>query len=434
MHRLPHLLDHLQERLDQPRRHGVRLVQQRRDQAGIGYPKEWENQEKWKGGWVRAADVFDPPRIGGKFRVLANIFPNPTCPRSTTTNRSTSTTSTAYRAQGRAPAGGAPASLVSGQRMEKIEWGPNWEEILGTGFAKRRKGQELRPGQADICGEYENTFMMYLPRLCEKPEPGVRGVLPERGDLQARGGRHRPDRPGQVPRLADVHLRLPDKKIYFNWKSVKSEKCIFCYPRIEAGQPTVCSETCVRRILPRRAALRRRPYHGVGQLRRTSAAVRKQLEIFLDPFDPAVIAQAQGWGGRQRHRGGRSRRKYKLAMDWLALPLHPEYRTLPMVWYVPPLSPIQNAAAEGTSAATGRSRTSVVAHPVRSTWPAAHRRRHRAGTAGAQAPAGDARLQARRAASEGRQDLEVLAKVRLSVEQVEEDVPLPPSPTTRIAS
>jgi nitrate reductase beta subunit len=27
----------------------------------------------------------------------------------------------------------------------------------------------------------------------------------------------------------------------------------------------------------------------------------------------------------------------------VALPLHPEYRTLPMVWYVPPLSPIVNA-------------------------------------------------------------------------------------------
>jgi len=24
----------------------------------------------------------------------------------------------------------------------------------------------------------------------------------------------------------------------------------------------------------------------------------------------------------------------------VALPLHPEYRTLPMVWYVPPLSPV----------------------------------------------------------------------------------------------
>ena len=35
-------------------------------------------------------------------------------------------------------------------------------------------------------------------------------------------------------------------------------------------------------------------------------------------------------------------------MDWkLALPLHPEYRTLPMVWYVPPLSPIQSFADAG---------------------------------------------------------------------------------------
>jgi nitrate reductase / nitrite oxidoreductase, beta subunit len=37
-----------------------------------------------------------------------------------------------------------------------------------------------------------------------------------------------------------------------------------------------------------------------------------------------------------------------MAMDWkIAFPLHPEYRTLPMVWYVPPLSPIQSAAAKG---------------------------------------------------------------------------------------
>ena len=51
-----------------------------------------------------------------------------------------------------------------------------------------------------------------------------------------------------MPRLAYVHHRLPVQKIYFNWKSGKSEKCIFCYPRIEAGMPTVCSESCVGRI------------------------------------------------------------------------------------------------------------------------------------------------------------------------------------------
>jgi nitrate reductase beta subunit len=37
-----------------------------------------------------------------------------------------------------------------------------------------------------------------------------------------------------------------------------------------------------------------------------------------------------------------------MAMEWkIAFPLHPEYRTLPMVWYVPPLSPIQSAAEAG---------------------------------------------------------------------------------------
>jgi nitrate reductase beta subunit len=39
---------------------------------------------------------------------------------------------------------------------------------------------------------------------------------------------------------------------------------------------------------------------------------------------------------------------YKMAVEWkVALPLHPEYRTLPMVWYVPPLSPITAAANAG---------------------------------------------------------------------------------------
>jgi nitrate reductase beta subunit len=32
-----------------------------------------------------------------------------------------------------------------------------------------------------------------------------------------------------------------------------------------------------------------------------------------------------------------------MAVDWkIAFPLHPEFRTLPMIWYVPPLSPVQS--------------------------------------------------------------------------------------------
>ena len=45
---------------------------------------------------------------------------------------------------------------------------------------------------------------------------------------------------------------------------------------------------------------------------------------------------------------------WKMAMEWkVAFPLHPEYRTLPMVWYIPPLSPIQNAAEAGSIGVDG---------------------------------------------------------------------------------
>jgi len=37
----------------------------------------------------------------------------------------------------------------------------------------------------------------------------------------------------------------------------------------------------------------------------------------------------------------------------VAFPLHPEYRTLPMVWYIPPLSPIQAAAESGRMGRNG---------------------------------------------------------------------------------
>jgi hypothetical protein len=135
----------------------------------------------------------------------------------------------------------------------------------------------------------------------------------------------------------------PYKKIYYNWKSGKAEKCIFCYPRIEAGQPTVCSETCVGRIR----------YLGVllydadriqeaASVERDRDLYQAQLDIFLDPNDPKVIAQARIDGIPDNWmEAARNSPVYKMAVQWkVALPLHPEYRTLPMVWYVPPLSPI----------------------------------------------------------------------------------------------
>jgi nitrate reductase / nitrite oxidoreductase, beta subunit len=74
-----------------------------------------------------------------------------------------------------------------------------------------------------------------------------------------------------------------------------------------------------------------------------------QLDVFLDPNDPAVIAQAKKDGIPDNWmEAARRSPVYKMAMEWkVAFPLHPEYRTLPMVWYIPPLSPVKAAAEAG---------------------------------------------------------------------------------------
>ena len=241
----------------------------------------------------------------------------------------------------------------------------------------------------------------------------MRGVLPEHGAIYKR------EEDGIV--LIDQDKcrgwrmcisGCPYKKIYFNWKSGKSEKCIFCYPRIEAGQPTVCSETCVGRIRYLGVLLYDADrIHEVASCENERELYEKQLEIFLDPFDPAVIAQARKDGVADSVIEAAEVAGVQ-AGDGLeaGLPLHPEYRTLPMVWYVPPLSPIQNAAAEGHIGSDGGDPgRGVAAHPRAVPGQPAT-------TAGDTAPVLLAlkRLLAMRApqarrARRGRQDLEVLA-------------------------
>ncbi len=247
-----------------------------------------------------------------------------------------------------------PRSLITGQQMDKIVWGPNWEEILGGEFSKRSADKNFdgfEAAQKAMVGEFENTFMMYLPRLCEHClNPACVASCPS-------GSIYKREEDGIV--LIDQDKcrgwrmcvsGCPYKKIYYNWKSGKAEKCIFCYPRIEAGQPTVCSETCVGRIRYLGVLL-----YDADRIKEAASTehdrdlYRRQLEIFLDPNDPEVIAQARADGVPDAWlEAAKGSPVYKMAVDWkVALPLHPEYRTLPMVWYVPPLSPISAAANAG---------------------------------------------------------------------------------------
>jgi dimethylsulfide dehydrogenase subunit beta/complex iron-sulfur molybdoenzyme family reductase subunit beta len=118
----------------------------------------------------------------------------------------------------------------------KPTWGPNWDEDEGEGL-------------------YPNSYHFYLPRICnhctnpaclaacsrnaiyKRQEDGIVLIDQER----CRGYRY-------------CVTACPYKKVYFNEQVSKSEKCIFCYPRIEKGLPTACAQQCVHPLdrLPRR--------------------------------------------------------------------------------------------------------------------------------------------------------------------------------------
>ena len=320
---------------------------------GIGYPDNWEDQAKWNGGWERKKNGKLLPKMGGKLKVLAKIFANPDLPE---IDDYYEPFTFDYEHLQKAPEMSAqpvvrPRSLITGERMEKINKGPNWEEILGGEFSKRSKDYNFAEIEKEIYGQFENTFMMYLPRLCEHClNPACVAVCPS-------GAIYKREEDGVV--LIDQNKcrgwrmcvsGCPYKKIYYNWSSGKSEKCTLCYPRLESGQPTVCSETCVGRI--RYLGVVLYDADRIGE----AAAVEKEtdlygshLDIFLDPNDPEVQRQARADGVPETWLDAAKKSPiYKMAMEWkIAFPLHPEYRTLPMVWYVPPLSPIQSMAEAG---------------------------------------------------------------------------------------
>ena len=164
------------------------------------------------------------------------------------------------------------------------EWGPNWDEDEGA-------------------GEYPNSYYFYLPRICnhcthpscveacprkaiyKRQEDGIVLVDQER----CRGYRYCVE-------------GCPYKKVYYNAMTKTSEKCIFCYPRIEGDGPD-------------------------GEVRPPSCAADcpPQLRMvgFLDDEEGPIHALVNEWQ--------------------VALRLHPEYRTEPNVYYIPPFAPPQHS-------------------------------------------------------------------------------------------
>jgi nitrate reductase beta subunit len=239
-----------------------------------------------------------------------------------------------------------PRSLLSDKPM-KVEWSANWDDDLGGSPELTVNDPVLKKISAQVTEQYEQTYMFYLPRICEHCiNPSCAASCPS-------GAIYKRSEDGIV--LVDQDrcrgwrmcvTGCPYKKVYFKHRNGKAETCTFCFPRVEVGIPTVCSETCVGRLRYIGIVL----YDADRVVEAASTPDPQDLydaqrSLILDPFDDEVIAAA-GHAGIPRDWIDAAQRSpiYALINRYqVALPLHPEYRTMPMVWYIPPLSPVVDA-------------------------------------------------------------------------------------------
>jgi nitrate reductase beta subunit len=317
---------------------------------GLGYPRTYQDQERWQGGWKLTKRGKLTLRAGGRWKKLATIFSNPRMP---SIHDYYEPWTYEYDTLLTAPQGvhtpvARPKSLLTGEDT-KITWSANWDDDLGGSTATMQQDPVLQHMSEHVATELENTFMFYLPRICEHClSPACVASCPS-------GAMYKRAEDGIV--LVDQDrcrgwrmcvTGCPYKKVYFNQKTGKAEKCTLCYPRLEVGLPTVCSETCVGRL--RYLGLVLYDADRVGAVAATpdeQDLYAAQRSLLLDPHDPEVVAAARRDGIPDDWiAAAQASPVWRLISEFeVALPLHPEYGTLPMVWYVPPLSPVVDVVA-----------------------------------------------------------------------------------------
>jgi nitrate reductase beta subunit len=319
---------------------------------GTGYPTLWEDQEKYKGGWERTRRKIRL-KLHGRLGGLLNIFFNPYLP---TLDDYYQPWTYRYEDLFQAPEGedqptARPISMITGEPME-IEAGPNWDDDLSGSTIYAAGDPNLKAVSEEErrqLFEMERLVHFYLPRICNHClNPGCVGACPS-GAMYKRGE-------DGIVLVSQEKCRAwrmcisgcPYKKTYYNWSTGKAEKCILCYPRMETGQAPACFHSCVGRIRYLGVILYDADRIEEAAGRPDSELVEAQRGLILDPHDPLIISKAREGGVHDKIiEAARKSPVYKFVKDWkLALPLHPEFRTFPMLFYVPPLLPVMASVKE----------------------------------------------------------------------------------------
>ena len=314
---------------------------------GTGWPKAWENQSLWRGGWTLHESIPGRLRLkaGGRLSRLAGIFVNPHLPPLTAYGEPWNYDYARLAAS--PPSRHLPtARLYSAVTRDTLspQWAAHWEDDLAGAPVTGLDDPNFSGLEAETYLQFQRVFMLHLPRLCGHClNPACVAACPS-------GALYKRDEDGIV--LADQYRcrswRLcvsgcPYKKIYFNWQEHHAQKCHLCYPHVESGQAPLCARACTGRIRYMGVMLYDADrVHQMAAKAQAHDLYEAHLSLFLDPHDPEILRQAEADGiPHSFMEAARRSPVRKLICDWkLALPLHPEFRTLPMTWYIPPTSPL----------------------------------------------------------------------------------------------
>ena len=321
---------------------------------GTGYPTKWEDQEIYQGGWEKNGETVSL-KGAGKKKGLKNIFHNPNMP---VIDDYYEPWTYEYEHLFEAPEGddqptARAKSLITGENMD-LQSGPNWDDDLGGSPDYARQDvnfKHLSSQEQEAMFQLEQMTFAYLPRICNHClNPACVASCPS-GAIYKRGE-------DGVVLINQERCRAwrmcvtacPYKKSYYNWHTGKSEKCILCYPRLESGQAPACMHSCVGRIRYLGVMLYDAERIEAVASCDESELIDRQMEIYLDPNDPAVIKAAKANGiADSTIDAAQKSPTYKFIKEWgVALPLHPEYRTVPNLFYVPPLLPAMATVENGT--------------------------------------------------------------------------------------
>lgn len=319
---------------------------------GTGYPTKWEDQSIYKGGWENNGGEIRL-KGAGKRKGLLNIFHNPNMP---VIDDYYEPFTYKYLDLIESPKSddqptARPVSLITGKPID-IKMGPNWDDDLsGTpDFARKDPNLEnLSPAEQEAMFQLERMAFFYMPRICNHCLNAACVASCPSGAIYKRGE-------DGIVLINQEKCRAwrmcvtacPYKKSYYNWHSGKSEKCILCYPRLENGLAPACMHSCVGRIRYLGVIL-----YDADKIQSAASAddaslIDRQMDLLLDPFDPEVIKAAKENGVPDSTiEAAQNSPTYKFVKEWgMALPLHAEFRTLPMLFYVPSLLPVMATLSE----------------------------------------------------------------------------------------